>query len=285
MFKWEAVGAFGLGLGLLYAALAAFGTWRWSGATAALMARLDAGGIRAAGRYSEADLCGLPAPVQRYFRVALTDGQRIVTGVTLTQSGTFNLSTAASQWKPFSANQRFTTARPGFVWDAKIMMFPGVSMRVVDAYIAGEGLLRPTFLGLFSMGMVQGGGEIARGVLLRHFAESVWFPTALLPSQGVFWTAVDNCSASATMTDGPISVTMHFRFGADGLITVIYVDECETTVGDATALMPWACQMSNYQTQDGMRIPRTGKALYLTTQGEQPFFKGTIDTLIYDFAT
>ncbi len=270
---------------LAYGGLTAFGAWRWTSAVRALNARLDVGRtIATSGRYTEAELSGLPAPVQRFFRIALTEGQRIVTGATLVQSGLFNLGTTAAQWKPFTARQRFTTGRPGFVWDAKIMMFRGVPVRVVDAYVAGEGLLRPTILGLFGMGRVQGRGEIARGELLRHFAECVWFPTALLPSQGIVWQAVDDTSATATMTDCPIAVTMLFRFGADGLISAIHVDGRATKVGDATVLMPWECRMSNYQRQDGMRIPMTGEALYLTPQGEKPYFKGTIDTLVYSFA-
>jgi hypothetical protein len=273
------------GLGLAYAAASAFGAWRWSNATRDLVAKLDAGRFApATNRYSPAEIGALPAPVQRYFRAVLTDGQPIVTAVTLTQSGLFNMSATADRWKPFTAIQHFATARPGFVWDANIALFPGVPVRVVDAFIAGEGLLRPTILGLYSMGTVQGAGEIARGELLRHFAESVWFPTALLPSQGVVWQAVDDTSAMATMADGPIGVTMLFRFGPDDMITAVSVDGRATTVGTATVLMPWECRMSNYQTCDGMRVPLTGEALYITAQGEKPYFKGTLDSLTYEFA-
>jgi hypothetical protein len=273
------------GLGLTYAVTAAFGAWRWSGGTRDLVAQLEEGRVApAVSRYHEAELTGLPAPVQRYFRAVLTDGQPIVTGVTLTQSGMFNLGRTADQWKPFTATQHFITTRPGFVWDANITMFPGVPVRVVDAFIAGEGLLRPTILGLYGLGTVQGKGEIARGELLRHFAESVWFPTALLPSQGVVWAAVDDSSARATMTDGPISVTMLFRFGADGLVTTIRVDGRATTVDGATVLMPWECRMSKHQTRGGMRVPLTGEVLYITPLGEKPYFRGTIETIEYEFA-
>jgi hypothetical protein len=134
------------------------------------------------------------------------------------------------------------------------------------------------------LGTVQGTGEIARGELLRHFAESVWFPTALLPSQGVVWQAVDDTSANATMTDGPISVTMLFRFGADGLVTTMRADGRATTVDGATVLMPWECRMSNHQARSGMRVPLTGEVLYITPQGERPYFKGTIDAITYEVA-
>ena len=269
----------------LYGAAYAFGAWRWQIATSALVDDLNAGRVPPPiTRYDAAELASLPEPVQRYFRAALTDGQPIVTAVKLTQSGMFNMSASADQWKPFTAIQHFTTAKPGFVWDANIKLFLGVPVRVVDAFTKGEGLLRPTVLGLYSMGTVQGKGEIARGELLRHFAESVWFPTALLPSQGVVWEAVDDTSANATMTDGPISVTMLFRFGADNLVSSILVAGRATTVGTETVLMPWECRMSNYQTKSGIQIPLTGEVLYITPEGEKPYFKGTIETVDYEFA-
>lgn len=274
-----------VGLGLAYAAAFAFGAWRWSVASGELLAKLDAGRVPPTiSRYHATELEDLPTSVQRFFRAALTDGKPIVTAVTLTQNGLFNMSATADQWKPFTATQQFTTARPGFVWNANITLFPGMPASVVDAFIAGNGLLRPTILGLFGLGTLQGTGEIARGELLRYFAESVWFPTALLPSQGVVWQAADDTSAQATMTDGPISVTMLFRFGTDELITSVYVEGRATTGGTATVLMPWECRMSNTQTRAGMHVPLTGEALYITLQGKKPYFKGTIETLAYEFA-
>jgi len=40
---------------------------------------------------------------QRYFRAVLRDGQRIVTAVTVKQTGSFNLDPAGERWKPFAA--------------------------------------------------------------------------------------------------------------------------------------------------------------------------------------
>jgi hypothetical protein len=269
----------------IYGAASAFGAWRWQNTTGALVAELNAGRIAPfISRYNEAELANLPAPVQRYFRAVLTDGQPNVTAVKLTQSGIFNMSATAAQWKPFTATQHFTTAEPGFVWNANITMFPGFPVRVVDAFSGGKGLLRPTLLGLFDMGMIEGKGEIARGELLRYFAESVWFPTALLPSQGVVWQAVDDTSANATMTDGPISVTMLFRFGADNLVSSIFVEGRATTVAGKTVMMPWAGNMSDYQSMNGMKIPMKADVLYITPQGERPYFKGRVETIEFEFA-
>lgn len=185
------------------------------------------------------------------------------------------------QWKPFTARQRVTTNRPGFVWDATIPMVPGVPVRVVDAYVAGEGLLRPTILGLWPLREAQGTGDIARGELMRYFAEAVWYPTALLPSQGVVWQAVDDTSAHATIIDGPISLTMLFRFGADGLVASVHADARGGLVGKTVVMMPWECRLSDYRRQDGMQVPFAGEVVWHTPQGERPYYRGEIERLTY----
>jgi len=284
IIAWAFAGV--VGLAALFVAVQCYGAWRWAGTTRELVARLNAGRVAtSAASYNTAEIADLPAPVKRFFCAALTDGQQIVTQVTIVQTGMFNVSATAVLWKPFTATQHFTTRRRGFVWNAKIMMLPGVPVRVVDAYIAGKGLLRPALFGLYDMGILEGEGEIARGELFRYLAESVWYPTALLPSQGGIWSPVDEASATVTLTDGPISVTMLVRFCPDGLISAIRVEARATTVGNAAVMMPWECRMSNYQAHDGMHLPMTGEALYITPQGERPYFKGTIGTLAFAFAS
>lgn len=283
MVTW--VLAISLGLAAVYVAASAFGAWRWQAAARDLTALMDAGRTPAAiRRYDAAELAGLPAPVQRYFRAVLTDGQPIITAATVMQQGRFNLSATAEQWKPFTATQYVATSHAGFVWNAKIMMFPGVPVRVLDAYVAGKGTLRPSILGLYPMADMHGAGEIARGEFMRWFSEAIWYPTALLPSQGVIWQAVDDHSATATVNDGPISLTLLFRFGADGLILIIHADARAQMDGKTVVMTPWECTMSDYRKQDGMLVPFTGTAGYITPAGEKQYFRATLATLSYSFA-
>ncbi len=209
------IGWIALGVGLLVAAaasLAAFGNMRWGRATKAQIALLDAAvepGISK--HYDAGEIDGLPAPVQRYFRAVLKDGQPLITAATFELAGTINMSATGESWKPFTSWQRAVVHRPGFLWNGRVVMFPNVVANVHDSYIAGLGTLHAAMLGLFTVAQVQGGHEAARGELMRYFAEMVWYPTALLPSQGVHWAAVDDRSANATLVDGPVTLTMLFH--------------------------------------------------------------------------
>jgi len=113
--------------------------------------------------------------------------------------------------------QHVVTNRPGFAWDGQVAVAPGIAVHAHDAYIAGVGIVKPSVMGLYPLADVHGEGEIARGELMRYFAEAAWYPTALLPSQGVHWTPVDDRSADATLTDGALSVTMRITFDDEGL--------------------------------------------------------------------
>jgi hypothetical protein len=190
-----------------------YGAYRWSAGTQELRARLDAG--RAPVRPPTVDfreLEGLPAPVQRYFREVLEGGQPMVAGVHVQHAGTFNMGETTDQWKPFTSDQNVIARRPGFDWNGRVEMAPGVPVRVHDAYVAGEGILHASLLGLFPVVDMRGTGDVAEGELMRFFAEAAWYPTALLPSQGVRWEAVDDSSAYATLTEGDTSITMLFTF-------------------------------------------------------------------------
>ncbi|MDB6087393.1 MAG: hypothetical protein JWN85_177, partial [Gammaproteobacteria bacterium] len=212
--------------------LTAYGNARWAEATRVLLGRLEAARLPpTASHYHASELEGLPAPVQSYFRAVLKDGQRLITAATVQHTGTFNVSQTGEQWKPFESQQWIVTRRPGFLWAARMEIVPGLAVRVHDAYICGEGMLRVAVLGLFAMADLHGPGDIAQGELIRFFAEAAWYPTALLPSQGVRWEAVDEYSAKAIVVDGTLSLTMLFSFNDAGLIESVHVEARAATVG------------------------------------------------------
>ena len=231
------------------------------------------------------ELAGLPTVVQRYFRAVLREGQPIVSAVTIEMTGNLNMSAKDEQWKSFTSRQRVVTRRPGFLWDARVSMRPGVSVHVLDSYIAGIGLMHASMLGLFTVARVNGEGVIANGEFMRFFAEAMWYPTALLPSQGVRWDPVDAKSANATIVDGPQRATLLFRFNDAALIDSVSADARGSMVGDAVVMMPWECRVSRYAPCDGMTVPSIGEAAWIRPEGRLPYFHGALTSLTYAFAS
>lgn len=281
---FEARRAWPLAAAALVGALLAFGASRWHRKTACLRARLEA--VRHCvpiARNDGDELEGLPPPVQRYFRLALRPGQAPIAAVDLRQAGTINLSRDGDRWKPFTAEQRIVMHRPGFDWDARIRAFPGATVRVHDAYVAGEGVLEASLWGLVPLAAARGTPEAARGELMRYLAEAAWYPTALLPSQGLRWDAVDAMSAHATLCDGDTEVTLLFTFDSAGLIEAARARSRGAAVGKTVVMTPWEGRWANYQLRDGMRVPMEGEAAWLTPKGRRPYWRGSVIAISYDY--
>jgi hypothetical protein len=259
------------------------GAHRWQEGTDELRSRLDA--AREPVRPAAVDfgeLEGLPAPVARYLRAVLVDGRPMVAGASIRHTGTFNLGQDTDSWKPFTSDQVVVTRRPGFDWNGRVGMLPGVPVRVHDAYVAGEGVLNARVLGLFPVADLHGTGEVAEGELMRFLAEAAWYPTALLPSQGVRWEAVDDRSARATLTDGVTAVSLLFTFDDEGLVETVSTPARGRTVGDHVVPTPWQGRFGNYDERGGMRVPLDGEVAWLLPDGAKPYWRGHTEEITHE---
>lgn len=275
-------------IGLLVAAAVAaavvYGVLSWSVGTRQLRARMEIARVPVTPRVVDfRELDGLPAPVQRYFRTVLKEGQPMVTRVRVQHQGTFNMGETIDQWRPFTSEQRVIARRPGFDWDGRVNMMPGVTVRVHDAYVAGEGILHAALLGVIPLVDLRGAGDVAEGELMRFLAEAAWYPTALLPSQGVRWEALDARSARATLTDGAIALTMLFSFNDLGGLETVEAEARGRTVGKQVIPTPWHGRFWNYQERGGMQVPLDGEVAWLLPEGAKPYWRGRIAEIEYEF--
>jgi hypothetical protein len=274
-----------VGLVVLAAIALVYGSSRWQLATTSMRADLEAGRLAIETKtYIADELAGLPAPVQKYFRTVLQDGQPIILAVDLEHTGAFNMGETGDQWRPFTSTQRVIAQRPGFDWDAWIAMAPGVTVRVRDAYVAGEGILHASLFGLVPLVNMRDEEEMARGELMRFFAETAWYPTALLPSQGVEWEGIDDFSAKATLKDGEVVLTVVFHFDEQGLIESVRAEKRGRTVGREVIPTPWEGRCSNYKVRHGMLVPLEGEVAWILPEGPKTYWRGLITNINYEFA-
>ncbi|MEG4293511.1 hypothetical protein Q5692_32875 [Microcoleus sp. C2C3] len=260
---------------------AIYGSYRWESDTDRLRAKLTNGRRTIKPKiYDPKEIEGLPEPVQRFFRTVIKDGQAIVAAVKLSQQGLFNMSETENKWSPFTATQFLITQRLGFDWDARIQMAPGINAFVHDTYLLGEGSLHASLLGLFTVAKIPSTPEANQGELLRFFAEAPWYPTALLPSQGVRWEAINDTSARATLTDGATTVSVVFQFNAEGTIDTF---RTEARYRDKLTAMPWGGRFGEYSVRNGMLIPLEGEVGWEYPEGTRLYFKGRTTEISYEF--
>ena len=266
---------------LLAAAALPVGAWlvgRWvvgravRRAVANLFAPAPAAAVAVAARvYQPAQLAGLPDPVQRYFRRVLRPGQPYLRYARLRHDGQFKAGLDQA-WRPIIGEQYFRAEPPGFLWRGTTTWFTAC-----DQYVAGRGAL--TVWLLSALPIVRARGPIYdQGDLVRWLAESVWFPTSLLPGAGARWTPVDDHSATLTLTDHGLTVIFVVHFNAEDEI-----ERCEThRYRDATHFDGWVTHLADYRAWHGLRIPTQAEVAWVIDGIEHPYARFTVREIEYD---
>jgi hypothetical protein len=269
-------------IGLVVAAFLALvlvNTGRLDRANRRLVAELVLAAEPPAEIFRPEDLSGLPAPVQRYLKKAIPAGQRYVETVRLRQTGQFRLGDQTSPWKPLQAEQHFAVNPPGFVWDATIQMMPLVPVRVVDLYREGQGALQARVLSTLTVADSGASPEMNAGELMRYLAEAVWFPTALLPGQGVEWAPIDDRSARASITHQGNTASIIFHFNDRDEVERIHADRWYRRDDGEFDLVPWTGYWFSYQTRNGLLIPTEGRVEWNLPDGDLVYWQAALDEI------
>ncbi len=207
----------------------------------------------------------------------------IITRAHVQHRGTFNMREASNWWRPFSSDQLVVLNRPGFDWNARITLLPGLSVRVHDSYVAGEGQLRASLLRVMTVASMNGTGDFASSELLRFLAEAAWYPTALLPTQGVTWAPRDDASAIATLTDRACSVHLQVTFGEWGFIDTVRTEGRGRMINGVMVFTAWEGRFWQYELRNGVCVPLSGEASWLLPRGPRPYWRGRIESIEFVF--
>lgn len=260
------------------------GPRRWDRASNALRSRLLADADPTSAVYTRRALCGLPPPVVRYLESTLQDGQPIARHARIRWEGSFNMGTPGrDKWVPFTAVQDIVPGAPGMVWNATIRMATGLSVRVRDALVGGEGSMRGAVLGLISVVDRAATPELTRATVQRYLAEAVWVPTSLLPSQGVRWSPIDDTRALATLQVGAVTAAVEFRFDAQGRPTSTFVpDRLYDDGKHPTAVHPWQGRYLSFTTAGATLVPDEAVVEWLLPEGPFAYWKGRPVAITYE---
>ena len=224
---------------------------------------------------SEADLTGLPEPVQRWMRWSGVVGNEGVGVVRLKQQGRFQLE--GRGWFPFEADQYFITQRPAFLWRVSMQMFPLVKVYGRDRYADGEGGMQIKVLSLVPVVDKTGEG-LNQGALLRYLGETIWFPSGAL-SPHIVWRGINDDAAEATMTYGGVSASATFLFDAAGRPTVVEAQRYNDSRGE---ILPWKVTSTAFGERGGVRMPVEGIGTWEFEEGEFDYVELRVTTVDYN---
>lgn len=213
----------------------------------------------------------LPDPVQRYFRYSIKDGQPYISFIRLKHEGLFKTN-PKKKYINITGEQYFSIQKPQFIWKGTTMMFTAL-----DSYIANKGSLKVLLLDNFNV--VNGkGSAFNEGELQRWLAESVWFPTNLLPSKNVKWTEIDKNSAKLSFSYKDISFYYIVLFNALGEITQMETLRFMTKKKRER----WICTMSDYRKVNEVKIPFSAEVTWKLEAGDYNYAKFKVTKIEYN---
>lgn len=279
-------GTVALGCATGAAAAVAVGAARWRRAIDAAVGRLsdleaEADAARTTAAAAIELPSDLPAPVARYFEFATTPGQPRIRSARVRWAGELQVP-GGRGWAPFRAVQHFSVQPPGFVWDATIRVAPMLTVRALDRYVAGRADSDARVAALVSLGGARSTPQTSAATLMRHLAERVWLPTALLPADGVTWTELDERSARASLTDRGTSVSVDFQFGPSGEITG-FSGQRHRELDGQSVLTPWRGRMHDYVRAAGVMVPMAAEVEWVLPEGPMPVWRGAPIGIGYAF--
>jgi len=221
--------------------------------------------------YEHEQLHGLPGCVQGYFRQVLRPGQPYISYARLLHKGQFKTG-LHSKWVSIHGEQYVATETPGFIWKGDTSMFTAR-----DMYIQNKGRLIVTLFSIYNIEDATG-GQYDEGELLRWLAESVLYPTNLLPSARLQWLAVSNLSAKIIFTYAPISAELLVTFNEKNEIIQMQAQRFMGKEKKET----WVINLSNYKEINDVLIPTDFEVLWRLKEADFSYAKFTLQQLEYD---
>jgi hypothetical protein len=229
--------------------------------------------------YHQHDRNDVPLPVGRYLNFALGERREAPNLVTLTQSGSLRTDVASKKWLPFRATHEVAPGAHGFIWNAEVRLALGAHLRVLDSLLEGVGEGRVLFMSALEVAKDRGTAELNSAALQRFLAEAVWYPWALLPSQHLRWSPIDDSRARASLTVAESSVSVEFRFAPTGEVTGIFAPGRWRRVGKSYVLTAWEGHFGAYLDNGGVLVPHWGEVGWICDDHLELVWQGKVESI------
>jgi len=229
---------------------------------------------------TEEELSGLPAPVRRYLMYAGVVGKEKAQTARISFEGEFRMRTGG-KW------MHVETEQTSFLDDAvRVFYIKGRYLGVVpvsgrDLYARGEGNMLIKLLSFLTIENASG-PEMNQSGLVTFLNDMVMIPTAFLDER-VAWSAIDDRSARATLSDRGMSVSAVIHFNESGeIVNFVTEDRYHSEGGGRSRNVKWSTPFGNYREITGVRVPTEGEALWHFDEGDFCYARFRLKDLRYD---
>jgi hypothetical protein len=189
------------------------------------------------------------------------------------------------EWMKLHAKEVMGAERPAFVWFATQKRAWLTTMRVVDAYVGGAGMLSVRLFGSIPLADIHGEAT-DQAELQRYLAELPWAPDAIFRNADLRWQQTGADLVEVEAGGGETLARVRFRFDAEGDIVEMQAEERGRSEGHVVVKRPWRGYFTGYKVIEGAfagatgfrRIPTQGEVGWILDGGYFAYWRGQIAT-------
>ncbi len=230
---------------------------------------------------ADADLAHLPAPVQRYLRMAGVVGQPRVRSFRARLHGRIR-SGPEAPWISLAAEQYNVMAEPARLFYLTGSMF-AIPVQGYHRYVGPSATMRVKAAALVSVVDVSG-REMTRGETVTMFNDMCVMAPATLIDPAIAWEPVDTRTARASFTNAGHTIRAELSFNDAGELTNFRSGDRYQTSPDGRTVkrMPWSTPLGRYRTFGAVRLASSGEGRWHEPGSEYAYIELTIDDVQYN---
>lgn len=219
--------------------------------------------------FTEADIAGLPTPVQQYFRYCGYLGtpkmaymKASLTNVDFVMSETKTIKIDYKQLNLVEKPERFALISSSL---------SGIPFEGLDSYENGKGSMKGMLAKIIPL-FNQRGENMDRACLVTWLAECFLVPNAAL--QGfVKWEPIDDTNVRATVTWEGINASGIFTFATTGeLLSFRTSDRVAVDMDGKETKADWSAYFREYHSVNGLKQPKVIQSIWHYKSGDCVYF-------------
>ncbi len=212
------------------------------------------------------DLRRVPAPVQRYLRLAGVVGKPRVRGYRVELRGRIR-SSATSRWMPFTAEQTSVVDPPTRLFLMKATMF-GVPVEAWHRFTDGTATMQVKLLSWLPL-VDLAGPSLTRAETVTLFNDMCLLAPATLLEPSISWRELDAAHAQATWSTSGHTISAVMTFDVTGAL-IDFVSEDRLRTLDDGSLTParWSTPVAEFGSFNGGKLVRHASAVWNLPGGD-----------------
>jgi hypothetical protein len=230
---------------------------------------------------TDGDLARLPAPVQRYLRMADVVGQPRVRNFHVRMHGRIRNGRDAS-WMPLRAEQYNVIGPPTRLFYFTGSMF-AIPVQGYHRYVGPSATMTVKAAALVPV--VQASGtEMDQGETVTMFNDMCVMAPATLIDPAIVWEPVDDRTVRASFTNAGHTIRAELVFNEAGELTNFRSDDRYQISPDGKSVrkVPWSTPLAHYRSFGPVRLASGGEARWHEPDGDYAYIELTFDDVRYN---